>query len=115
MFTLERNNKNDIKPEEAFELIIANKNTADFVILDVRTPKEYEETRIENSHNINYNSKTFKLEIEKLDKNKKYLVYCHSGRRSSNAIKIMEKSGFTDLKKISGGISKWKKNNLPVI
>lgn len=98
MFTIKRNKKNDIKPEEAFELIIANKNTDNFVILDVRTPEEYDETRIENSNNINFNSKTFQLEIEKLDKNKKYLVYCHSGRRSSNAIKIMEKSGFTDLK-----------------
>jgi rhodanese-related sulfurtransferase len=115
MFTIKRNKENDITPKEAFDLIIANKNTENFVILDVRTPKEYDETRIENSLNINYNSKTFKLEIEKLDKNKTYLVYCHSGRRSSNAIKIMEKSGFTDLKNISGGISKWKKNNLPLI
>ena len=115
MFTIRRNNKNDIEPEEAFELIITNKNTDGFVILDVRTPEEYDETHIENSLNINYNSKNFKLEIEKLDKNKKYLVYCHSGRRSSNAIKTMEKSGFEDLKNISGGISKWKKNNLPLI
>ncbi|MBZ2166526.1 rhodanese-like domain-containing protein [Methanobacterium spitsbergense] len=115
MFTLRRNNKNDIEPKEAFELIITNNNTDGFVILDVRTPEEYNETHIENSLNINYNSKNFKLEIEKLDKNKKYLVYCHSGRRSSNAIKTMEKSGFKDLKNISGGISRWKKNNLPLI
>ena len=109
-----RNNKNDIKPEEAFELIKTD-NKDSYIILDVRTPDEYDETHIENSQNIDYNSKTFKLEIEKLDKNKKYLIYCHSGRRSSNAMKIMEKSGFTDLKNISGGIIKWKKNNLPLI
>ena len=115
MFTIRRNKKNDIKPEEAFELINANNTTEEFVILDVRTPEEYDKSHIENSQNINYNSKTFKLEIEKLDKNKKYLVYCHSGHRSSNAINIMEISGFTDLKNISGGISKWKKNNLPLI
>ena len=115
MFTIRRNKKNDINPEEAFELIIANNNTDSLVILDVRTPKEYDETHIENSQNINFNSKTFKPEIEKLDKNKEYIVYCHSGRRSSNAMKIMEKSGFTDIKNISGGISKWKKNNLPLI
>ncbi len=115
MFNIKRNKKNDIKPEEAFELIKSSKDTDCLVILDVRTPKEYDETHIENSQNINYNSKNFKLEIEKLDKNSKYLVYCHSGRRSSNAMKIMEKSGFTDIKNISGGISKWKKNNLPLI
>lgn len=113
MFKIRKNNKNNIKPEKACELI--DNNNEGLIILDVRTPKEYNDSHIENSLNINYKSKNFKEEIEKLDKNNKYIVYCHSGRRSSDAIKIMEKSGFTDLKNISGGIRAWKKNNCPIV
>ena len=114
MFKIKRNNKNNIKPEEACELI-NNNNEDSLVILDVRTPKEYNESHIENSINIDYKSKNFKEEVEKLDKNNRYIVYCHSGRRSSDAIKLMEKSGFIDLKNISGGIRAWKKNKCPIV
>ncbi len=65
--------------------------------LDVRSPEEYSESHIDNAENIDYNSSTFKEELEKRDKNNKYLVYCRSGHRSSNAVKIMIKLGFTDI------------------
>ena len=45
----------------------------------------------------------------------KYLVYCRSGHRSSNAVKIMIEMGFTDIYNLSGGIRKWKGEGLPLI
>jgi rhodanese-related sulfurtransferase len=115
MFKLKRSKKNDLKPVEAYELISNNETNRGFVILDVRSPEEYAEAHIENAQNINYNSTAFKVDIEKLDKNKRYLVYCRSGHRSSRAVKIMEKLGFTDIQNLAGGIMKWEGNKLPLI
>ena len=45
----------------------------------------------------------------KLDKNKKYLLYCHSGNRSGQALKIFRQLGFAEAYDLDGGISNWSK------
>ena len=45
--------------------------------------------------------------IQKLDKNKNYYVYCHSGIRSVQACQIMKSFGFENLYNLLGGISEW--------
>jgi rhodanese-related sulfurtransferase len=115
MFTLRRTEKNDITVTIAYELIKNQDSNHKLVILDVRSPGEFSDEHIENAENLDYNSKNFKIKVNELDKNKKYLVYCHSGMRSSRAVKEMEKLGFTDIKNISGGIKKWKRNGLPLV
>jgi len=114
MFSLRKKVNNNIEVNVAYDVINENKTNPKLVILDVRTPKEYESERIENATNIDYNSKSFKIEVDKLDKNHKYLVYCRSGHRSSNAVKDMKKLGFEDVKNISGGIMKWNRKGLPL-
>lgn len=114
MFKLRRDKKYDIEVFDALELIENNRDNSEFIIIDVRTPEEYSEERIENSLNINLHSGNFKEEIENFERSNQYLVYCHSGRRSSKAVEIMEKLGFTDVKNLSGGISKWTRKGLPL-
>src|SRR5512147_1676334 len=66
-----------------FEKLMKKKNT---FVLDVRTPEEYRSGYIGNA--INYNvtdSLNFINKISLLEKNKKYLLYCKSGRRSGKA------------------------------
>ncbi len=87
----------------------------DFVILDVRTPREYEMGRIEGSINIDYHSPTFEAELEKLDRDKMYLVYCLAGIRSRNAAKMMERLGFRDVRNMLGGIRQWDLEGLPIV
>jgi rhodanese-related sulfurtransferase len=115
MFTLRRTKKNDITVTDAFELINKQNSNHELVVLDVRSHQEFSDEHIENAENLDYNSQDFKIKVNDLDKNKKYLVYCHSGMRSSRAVKEMEKLGFTDIKNISGGIRKWKGNMLPLV
>ena len=115
MFGLGKNNKNNIKALAANELINKYISNLEFVILDVRSIEEYNESHIDGAKNIDINSRMFKLEVDKLNKNKKYLVYCRSGHRSSNAVKIMLKLGFTDIHNLSGGIRKWKREGLPLV
>ena len=98
----------DITPQEAFALIQNNQNNPDFVIIDVRTPQEFAEEHIENALNIDYYSETFRDELNKLDKNKTYLVYCRSGSRSRNALNIMKEPNFREAYNILGGINQWK-------
>lgn len=114
MFGLRKKGKNDIDVIEAHDLIVENNSDPKLVILDVRTPDEYSSERIEDSQNINFNSGNFKRKVNELDKTKKYLVYCRSGRRSANAVKEMKKLGFEDVLNISGGIMKWNKKGLPM-
>ena len=103
----------DITPQEAFTLIQNNQNNPDFVIIDVRTPEEFTEGYIENAVNIDFYSKTFQDELDNLDKNKPYLIYCRSGSRSGNALNIMKELNFREAYNILGGINAWKKEGLP--
>ena len=103
----------NITPEEAYILIQENKDNPNFVILDVRTPEEFLGEYIENAVNLDYYSDTFRNNLDKLDKNKTYLIYCRSGRRSENALNIMKELDFREVYNMLGGIVKWKSEELP--
>ena len=76
----------DITAEEAFTLIQANQQNPEFVIIDVRTPEEFTDGHIENAINLDFRSDGFRNEIERLDRDKTYLIYCRSGNRSRGAL-----------------------------
>ena len=79
------------------------------IVLDVRTPEEFENSRIQNSKNIDfYNPQNFMLEIEKLDKDNNYYVYCRTGVRSANSCVLMKELGFKNTFNLIGGIAEWK-------
>lgn len=103
----------NITPPEAFALIQDNHNNPDFVILDVRTPEEFADGHIENAINLDYYSETFQDELDKLDKKKTYLIYCRSGKRSSNALNIAGELEFREAYNMLGGIIEWKAEGLP--
>jgi rhodanese-related sulfurtransferase len=103
----------NITPEGAYILIKENKDNPNFAILDVRTPEEFLGEYIENAVNLDYYSDTFRNDLDKLDKNKTYLIYCRSGRRSENALNIMKELDFREVYNMLGGIIKWKSEGLP--
>ena len=77
------------------------------VVLDVRTPAEFASGHIAQAMNIDVEGGAFEQQIASLDKSKTYAIYCHSGRRSANAAKIMSKAGFTSLYNLDGGVTAW--------
>lgn len=78
------------------------------VILDVRSEDEFNEGFIANAINIDiHRGQDFVTEIEALDKNKKYYVYCRSGMRSAKACEIMNQLGFENTYNLNGGILEW--------
>ncbi|WP_339917040.1 rhodanese-like domain-containing protein [Yeosuana marina] len=83
-------------------------NDGKAVILDVRTDAEVAEGIIPNAIHIDiYRGQDFVSEIEKLDKNKNYYVYCRSGNRSGQACKIMNQLGFENAYNLIGGMLQW--------
>lgn len=81
------------------------------VILDVRTPEETAEGKIDGAMEIDFHGIDFVSEIEKLDRDKTYLVYCRSGNRSGKTCKMMSEKGFKKLFNLEGGYSAWSKEN----
>lgn len=85
------------------------RSPSDILLLDVRTPKEFEEGQIAGAVNINLFSNDFENQVNNLDKQKKVYVYCRSGKRSKKASRIMEKLGFSDIKDVDGGFRVYQK------
>ena len=90
---------------EAHELI--NKGNQ-ILILDVRTPTEYNSGHIPNAINIPHNTLNVRInELEKY-KDKNILVHCQSGGRSSVAVQILERQGFNKIYHMKSGFGAWK-------
>ena len=105
----------NITPKEASTLIENNHDNLNFVIIDVRTPEEFAEERIDGAINLDYYAGTFEDELNKLDKNRTYVVYCRSGVRSGGTLDLMKELGFKEVYNILGGIIAWKADVLPTI
>jgi rhodanese-related sulfurtransferase len=85
------------------------------VTLDVRTPGEFAEGYIEGARLINFQSGNFENEIATLDKSATYAVYCRSGNRSGQAVKVMQAAGFTNVFNMNGGVIDWANAGLPLV
>jgi rhodanese-related sulfurtransferase len=105
----------NISPEEAYELIQKNKGNSDFIILDVRTRQEFSQGHIDGAVNLDFYSKSFREELNKLDKTKTYLVYCRTGHRSGLAAEIMKELGFKNVYNMMGGIVEWQAKGFPIV
>jgi len=90
----------DITPDEFDSL-------SDKIVIDVRTPGEHADGKIEGNSLISIHSPTFQADLEKLDKEKTYVLYCRSGSRSSMAMNIMRKMGFKSVYNLGGGTISW--------
>jgi phage shock protein E len=75
------------------------------LLIDVRTPEEYDSKHIEKAINIPVDEVETRLK-EFGDPNKPVIVYCRSGKRSARARLILLKHGFTSVYNL-GGIGRW--------
>ena len=103
----------NVSPAEARDLLAKRSGDPRFVLLDVRTPKEFQAERIEGAGMVDYRSPSFRDEMAKLDREKTYLVYCRTGNRTVGALKVMRELGFRNVLHLSSGITKWKEAGYP--
>ena len=90
-------------------------NESNEIILDIRTPAEFEEGIIEGAINIDFYDDDFAVQLDSLDKDAAYVVYCRSGNRSGEARSTFEALGFSNVTEIQGGIASWYKEGLTVV
>lgn len=86
----------------------------DKMIIDVRTPEEFQGGFIKDAENIDYNDVHFAKHISQLDKSKTYFLYCLSGGRSTQSADLMRKSGFSKVYELEGGMMAWRNADLPI-
>jgi len=98
----------NISATEAHQMIQDNANNPDFMIIDVRSEREFLEDHIENAVLIPNNSPDLEKVLSELDKDKTYLLYCLVGARSSSMLGKMRKLGFEKIYNLDGGIMNWK-------
>jgi rhodanese-related sulfurtransferase len=88
---------------------------AGVITLDVRTPGEFAEGHVEGARLIDFQSGNFENEIAALDKNATYAIYCRSGNRSGQAVKVMQDAGFTNVFSMNGGVIDWANAGFPLV
>lgn len=98
----DRNSKNcDIDYQNARNMIKEDKA---IILVDVRSPQEYQEGHLEGSINI----PLYTIEAEEAkklpDKKQTIILYCQSGNRSKKAVELLRKDGYQDIYHIKGGL-----------
>ncbi|WP_324023697.1 rhodanese-like domain-containing protein [Maribacter sp. BPC-D8] len=73
------------------------------VLLDVRTPAEFDAGCIDGAVNINWLSDEFNQQIKGMDKSKKIFVYCKMGGRSLKSQERLVELGFKNVVNLEGG------------
>ncbi|CAG9610337.1 rhodanese-like domain-containing protein [Pseudoneobacillus rhizosphaerae] len=91
----------NVSTEEAKQLIDNN----EVIVLDVRTPEEFQGGHIPGATLIPLQE--FENRLNELDKEKNYLVVCRSGNRSAQASEILTGNGFSKIYNMAGGMNNW--------
>lgn len=101
-WTLLKNELHNVGPEE-FDRLRAKAPAG--TLIDVRAPDEFNAFHLEGAVNMNYLGPDFLEEMEALDPETEYLIYCRSGRRSVRACTLMRNAGIKKLIHLDGGIN----------
>jgi rhodanese-related sulfurtransferase len=96
-----------------FKLEIDKKES---ILIDLRTYWEVTKGVIKWwAINIDYYASDFKEKLDKLDKNKKYLIYCRSWARSWRALNLMKTLWFKNVLNLSNWINSWIKSDWEIV
>jgi rhodanese-related sulfurtransferase len=92
----------DVSVDEAKEMI----DNGEVEVIDVRTPEEFSAGHIPGAKLVPL--QVIDSMVSELDKNKKYVVVCRSGNRSTQASGILAEKGFSNIYNMTGGMNEWK-------
>ncbi len=104
-----------VEPAQAWNMMRMNSRNPDMVVIDVRTEEEYDREHIPRAINLNVQSSSFRRDIEPLNRDKTYILYCRAGNRSAEAMEIMNGAGFGKVAIIVGGFNAWRDSGLRTV
>ena len=114
--TKKEEKKNIIKklPPKAFQAQLTSVSSP--LLLDVRTPKEFEAGHLDNALNINFFDSDFAAQVQNiLEVKRPVFVYCKSGGRSGKASNILKDLGCQEIYDLAGGYTAWSKADVVVL
>jgi rhodanese-related sulfurtransferase len=88
--------------------------SGDFQVIDVREDDEYAGGHIEGAHHLNYKNIWQEHRSLSLDKSKPIIITCAAGIRASTAASILQRSGYTQVTNLRGGMDAWLSAGLPI-
>ncbi|MFT7235566.1 MAG: rhodanese-related sulfurtransferase [Methylophagaceae bacterium] len=97
------------------DLLAQHADDTNAQIIDVRTQAEFQSGHLADAQLIDFYDKGFVQKLDKLDKEKTYLMYCRTGNRSGKALKFMKKLGFKVAYNMQGGMRAWSRADYPVV
>ena len=86
----------------------------DIILLDVRTPREYEAAHIPGAISASRGLLEFSIWYHVPDLNERIYVYCKTGGRSAFAAKLLKDFVYKNAVSVAGGIAGWARSGYPV-
>lgn len=107
-------NKSDGITKSISPVEVKNKieNNEDFILLDVRSPQEFEQFRIDDPRVKLIPLGKLRESLHELDKNKEIITLCKISLRGYEAQRILEGAGFKNVKFLDGGVICWPYNKI---
>ena len=84
-----------------------------FDLIDVREPFEFEIARIDGAKLIPLGE--ILERADELRHEQTFIVHCHSGRRSAQAVRLLKQHGFVNVYNLEGGIDAWSESIDPTV
>lgn len=101
-----------MKKNESNETVMEEINAEEFkqkskedpgLVIDVRTEEEYQQGHLARvDHHFDLLNGEFEAQLDSLDKDKTYYLYCRSGNRSGKAAELMRENDFARVYNIGG-------------
>ena len=105
----------------ASQATVVNLNAKEFAekspsgtILDVRTPGEVAQGKIEGAVVIDFYQSDFMDRVSNISKDQEIYIYCAVGARSEEAARMLVQQGYTKVYHLQGGIQAWYQNGFPI-
>jgi len=83
------------------------KSGDDFILLDVRSPGEWLDYRIEAPQSKLIPLRELRQKLDKLPPDAEIVTFCHTSVRAYQAQRILDGAGFKDVKFMDGSIASW--------
>ncbi|MCY4040839.1 MAG: rhodanese-like domain-containing protein [Gammaproteobacteria bacterium] len=100
-----------LSPQQLVNLV----NQEGAAVVDLRDPKEYSAGHISGALNIPHAKLAGGLNQLVKHKEKPVVLACKMGQHSGAAGVTLRKNGFTDVRRLNGGMTEWRAQNLPVV
>lgn len=84
------------------------------ILIDLRTQMEYESGKIGEAMMLDFYADDFTVQLQKMNPEETYLIYCNSGNRSGETLEYMKSFGFKEVYDLDGGIQAWARAGYPI-